>query len=97
MYNYQNYFSRSKQKADFVALGGLYMREQYGLIVAAEQRKTRGDVLIEHEPVSFEMSNFEQGELRHQVRREIVLKHKDLVIQGGKDEEGTQNHCITKS
>ena len=54
-------------------LGGLYLQEQYGLIMVAigpegggggqmdqsgQRRHTKGQILVEHEPISFEIQNF---------------------------------------
>jgi len=46
--------------------GGLYEREQYGLVMVAPplgvnsdgERHTAGQVLVEHEPIRYEVSQF---------------------------------------
>jgi hypothetical protein len=58
--------------------GGLYQEEQYGLIVvdaAINQKKRRsGTVLVEHEPIRFEITEFVQGRLRSEEKAEVAMQ-----------------------
>ncbi|XP_059094210.1 protein unzipped-like isoform X2 [Tigriopus californicus] len=66
-----------------LALGGLYLKEQYGTILIPESgqmKRTEGEVLMEHEPVRYELNSFEEQRLRHEVHSQVTLTDQDLEI-----------------
>ena len=65
-------------ESKIVVPGGLYQKEQYGLILVAAPesgriRKDEGQVLVEHEPLRFELSEFVEGRKRSEERSEIEM------------------------
>ena len=61
-----------------VVPGGLYQKEQYGLILAdapesGRIRKDEGQVLVEHEPLRFELAEFVEGRKRSEERTEVEV------------------------
>ncbi len=64
--------------------GGLYRNQQYGLIVvdaddADQKKRTSGHVLVEQEPVRFEITDFDQGRMRSEKRAEVVMAERAVV------------------
>jgi len=80
--------------------GGLYEREQYGLIMVAPpavlgdaERHTVGQVLVEHEPVRYELVDFHRGRQTGESRKRSDL-NVYYYLDGGAsagDEEGVSD------
>ena len=68
-------------KNKFVVPGGLYQKEQYGLILAdapesggrGRVRRGEGQVLVEHEPLRFELAEFVEGRKRSEERADVEM------------------------